>query len=74
MMICCNYFHQKYILCPICFQLFINIALPDERIGVLFSSYCFETIFYIDRGTEAKGVEEDIWVQEGCNKRVVKAA
>jgi len=33
MMICCNYFHWKYILCPICFQLFISIALlPKELV------------------------------------------
>lgn len=45
-----------------------------EIIGVMFISYCFETVFHIEGGTEAKGVEEDIWAQEGCNKRGVKAA
>jgi hypothetical protein len=44
-----------------------------ERIGVLFSSYCFETVVHIEGGTEAKSAEEDIWAQEGCN-RVAKAA
>lgn len=48
-------------------------STSTERIGVLFSSYCFETVFHIEGGTEAKGVE-NIWAQEGSNKGMAKAA
>jgi hypothetical protein len=67
----CHYFHLKYILCLICFQLFISIALLPKEL--VFSSHWTEKVFHIEAGTEAKSVEEDIWAQVGCNKGVVMA-
>jgi hypothetical protein len=53
---------------------FYQYSTSAKRIGVLFSSYCFETVSHIEGQIEARAVEEDIWAQEICNKRVAKAA
>jgi hypothetical protein len=45
---------------PHLLEVVYQYSTSAERIGVVFSSYCFETVFHIEGGAEAKGVEEDI--------------